>query len=135
MKSYLISILLITCFLFLNGIKASCQENINDTIVYISASNRVFLGDKVRLKKDQVSNFVKIKCNIPELTINRFRFQGCNRGDFLIITSIDDTFTKRMKYHLQKGYVKSMLIDEIELVNDKGEVIKSNLEIELEVSN
>ena len=104
-------------------------------IVYISASNRVFLGDKVRLKKDQVSNFVKIKCNIPELTINRFRFQGCNRGDFLIITSIDDTFTKRMKYHLQKGYVKSMLIDEIELVNDKGEVIKSNLEIELEVSN
>ncbi len=135
MKSCLISILLITCFLFLNGIKASCQENINDTIVYISASNRVFLGDKVRLKKDQVSNFVKIKCNIPELTINRFRFQGCNRGDFLIITSIDDTFTKRMKYHLQKGYVKSMLIDEIELVNDKGEVIKSNLEIELEVSN
>lgn len=135
MKSYLISILLITCFLFLNGIKASCQENINDTIVYISASNRVFLGDKVRLKKDQVSNFVKIKCNIPELTINRFRFQGCNRGDFLIITSIDDKFTKRMKYHLQKGYVKSMLIDEIELVNDKGEVIKSNLEIELEVSN
>ena len=135
MKSYLISILLITCFLFLNGIKASCQENINDTIVYISASNRVFLGDKVRLKKDQVSNFVKIKCNIPELTINRFRFQGCNRGDFLIITSIDDTFTKRMKYHLQKGYVKSMLIDEIELVNDKGEVIKSNLEIELKVSN
>lgn len=135
MKSYLISILLITCFLFLNGIKASCQENINDTIVYISASNRVFLGDKVRLKKDQVSNFVKIKCNIPESTINRFRFQGCNRGDFLIITSIDDTFTKRMKYHLQKGDVKSMLIDEIELVNDKGEVIKSNLEIELEVSN
>ncbi len=135
MKSCLISILLITCFLFLNGIKASCQENINDTIVYISASNRVFLGDKVRLKKDQVSNFVKIKCNIPELTINRFRFQGCNRGDFLIITSIDDTFTKRMKYHLQKGYVKSMLIYEIELVNDKGEVIKSNLEIELEVSN